>query len=417
MRLLFLNYEYPPLGGGSATASRSLIREWTGMGCEVRVLTSHFRGLAWRETADGAVIGRLPAGRRRVDRGRIAEMSLYMAGATVAGLWQARSWRPDAVVAFNGIPSGPVAWIIERLMGVPYVVCLRGGEVPGFRCEGVATFHRLLGPVIGATWRRAAATTANSDGLADLARRFAPDVAVAVIPNGVDTATFHPASPSPPAGPAFPAGSASPVGPASPDNGPVRLLAVGRLVQQKGLDVLLTALAGPGLERVELDIVGDGERRPDLERQAGQLGLMARVRFPGWMDRDHLAGVYRRADVFVLPSRDEGMPNVVLEAMASGLPVIASRIAGACDMVVDGETGLLLPPDDAGALAAAVARLAGDAPTRQSFGRAGRERVERLYSWGSAARAYLDLFAALPGPGRGQVRKRDRDRVSACAAP
>jgi glycosyltransferase involved in cell wall biosynthesis len=397
MRLLFLNYEYPPLGGGSATASRSLIREWTGMGCEVRVLTSHFRGLAWRETADGAVIGRLPAGRRRVDRGRIAEMSLYMAGATVAGLWQARSWRPDAVVAFNGIPSGPVAWIIERLMGVPYVVCLRGGEVPGFRCEGVATFHRLLGPVIGATWRRAAATTANSDGLADLARRFAPDVAVAVIPNGVDTATFHPAPPSP------------------PDNGPVRLLAVGRLVQQKGLDVLLTALARPGLERVELDIVGDGERRPDLERQASQLGLMARVRFLGWMDRDHLAEVYRRADVFVLPSRDEGMPNVVLEAMASGLPVIASRIAGACDMVVDGETGLLLPPDDAGALAAAVARLAGDAPTRQSFGRAGRERVERLYSWGSAARAYLDLFAALPGPGRGpgtgQVRKPDRDRL------
>lgn len=376
MRLLFLNYEFPPLGGGAATASRHLIREWTAMGVEVQVITSHFPGLPWREEQDGAIIHRLPVFRRRRDRGRIGEMALYMTGASLLAPVIAARWKPDVALAFIGIPSGPVAWALRRLTGVPYLVCLRGGDVPGFRCEGVDGFHRLLAPVTRRVWSRAAAVTANSRGLADLARAFIPDLAVPVIPNGVDTTLFHP-------GPHRTAAMAG---------GAVRLLAVGRLVGQKGIDVLLNALARPGLERVELDLVGDGEWRSDLEAQAVRLGLAARVRFRGWLDRSDLATVYREADLFVLASRDEGMPNVVLEAMASGLPVVSTTVPGARDLVVEGETGLLVPPEDPTALADALRRLVADADTRVWFGARGRVRVEDSFSWRAAAVGFLDLI-------------------------
>ncbi len=374
-RLLFINYEYPPLGGGAATASRHLIREWTAMGCEVEVLTSRFPGLPRCEQTDGATVRRLWAARRRRDRGRIDEMSLFMAGATWAGLGAALRRRPDAVIAFIGIPAGPPAWLINRLTGVPYVVALRGGDVPGFRCEGIDAFHRLLAPFTRLMWRQAAAVTANSAGLSALARAFAPDLAVPVIHNGVDAGLFRP-------------------DPAKPetDDAPVRLLAVGRLVAQKGVDVLLNALAEPGLERAVLDVVGDGDWRARLEAQAAALGLTDRVRFLGWLDRAELAGVYRAVDVFVLPSRDEGMPNVVLEAMASGLPVAASRVAGAEDLVAEGETGFLVPPEDAAALAAALKKLVGDAGLRAAMGARGRSRVEADFTWRAAATAYLNLL-------------------------
>lgn len=376
MRLLFLNYEFPPLGGGAATASRHLIREWTTMGVEVTVVTSHFPGLPWREERDGAVIHRLPVFRRRRDRGRIGEMALYMAGASLLSPVLATRWKPDAALAFIGIPSGPIAWGLKRLTGVPYLVCLRGGDVPGFRCEGVDGFHRLLAPMTRRVWGQAAAVTANSQGLADLARGFMPDLAVPVIPNGVDAALFHPDA----------------AGPAS-DDGPVRLLAVGRLVGQKGFDLLFDALAQPGLERAELDLVGDGEWRAALQQQAARLGLTERIRFRGWLDREDLAVIYREADLFVLSSRDEGMPNVVLEAMASGLPVVSTAVAGACDLVVEGETGLLVPPEDAMALAGAIRCLLHSAPTRAAFGVQGRRRVESHFSWRVAATRFLDLIS------------------------
>ncbi|MBP2232988.1 glycosyltransferase involved in cell wall biosynthesis [Azospirillum agricola] len=397
MKLLFLNYEYPPIGGGAATASRHLIREWTAMGCEVRVLTTHYPGLPWREETDGAIIHRLPAFRRRPDRGRIGEMAIYMAGASLVAPVLAARWRPDAALAFIGIPSGPVTWLLRQLTGVPYVVCLRGGDVPGFRCEGVDRFHRLLAPMTRTVWRQAAAVTANSAGLADLAKGFMPGLDIPVIPNGVDSTLFHPAVPVR----AVAGGAAA----TRSSDGPVRLLAVGRLVAQKGIDVLIDALARPGLGNVALDVVGDGEWRDALERQAAGHGLAGRVRIHGWLSRAALAEVYRKADVFVLPSRDEGMPNVVLEAMASGLPVVASAVAGACDLVVEGETGFLVPPEDPDALAAALRRLAGDAALRAGFGGRGRERVEESFSWRSAASSFLTLVEERREGGGTMVRK------------
>lgn len=403
-RLLLVNYEYPPLGGGAANATANMARELAVQGVEVTVLTAAFGTLPRRETTPAGVrIHRIPSLRRRADRSSVVEMLAFLALSLPAAVRLARAWRPDATIAFFGVPGGPAGWLLKALLGVPYVVSLRGGDVPGFQYDGIALFHRLAGPMIGFLWRRAAAVVANSDGLADLARRFAPDVPVTVVANGVDATLFRPVdSPSPPRGEGWGEGETPATG---FPGAPLRLLVVGRLVRQKGVDLILEAMARTSIP-LDLTVVGDGGARAALEAQAAALGLQTRVRFAGWLERTALPDAYRAADLFVFPSRDEGMPNVVLEAMASGLPVAATDIAGNRDLVVDGETGFLLPVDDVAALAAALERLAADPDLRRRMGAAGRARAVERFSWAAVATAYralalgVDRVAAAPAYGR-----------------
>ena len=375
MKILLINYEYPPLGGGAGQATAALAREFAAAGHEPLILTSRFRDQPAEEVVDGVRIVRVPVIRRRQDRCTPPEMLTFLASASWTALRQIAAWKPDATIAFFGIPSGPVALLLKLTTGTPYVVSLRGGDVPGFQPYDLALFHKLLGPIIRLLWRHAAATIANSAGLQALGQKFAPELPIGVIPNGVNASTFHPAAEE----------RATP--------GPVRLLFVGRVVFQKGLDVLFRALAALPTDRDwELEIIGDGDARPALTLEAAQLGIAPRITFSGWQDRAVIAERYRTVDLFVFPSRDEGMPNVVLEAMASGLPIVATAIAGSEELVRDGENGHLVPPESAPALTAALARLIAQPETRRAMGRASRERIEREYTWSRVAACYLDLL-------------------------
>jgi glycosyltransferase involved in cell wall biosynthesis len=155
---------------------------------------------------------------------------------------------------------------------------------------------------------------------------------------------------------------------------------VGRLHPQKGLPDLLTTF-----QRVKgthpashLLIVGEGECRTDLERRAQQLDVAGAVTFAG--HRDDVPQLLALLDVFVLASHWEGLPNVILEAMAAGLPVVATRVGGVPEVVVDGVTGLLVPPRDPDALSEAILTLLQDPDLRQKMGQAGRERVREHFS-------------------------------------
>ncbi len=380
LRLLLLNYEYPPLGGGAGNATANMAREMATMGHAVRVVTAAFRGLPRREVVDGYELWRIPAVRRHADHCSPVEMLSFMASAMLALPVMARAWRPAACVAFFGIPCGPAAWVLEKLWGVPYVVSLRGGDVPGFQPYDLAGYHRLTGPLIRFLWRSASHVVANSQGLAELARRSAGDTPILMIPNGVDTDRFHPAADK-------------------SGQGPVRLLFVGRVVRQKGLDVLLAALARlPQEADWTLTVVGDGPLRPVLAAEAARLGVARRIEFAGWTSREAMPGLYREADAFVFPSRDEGMPNALLEAMASGLPAVATAISGNQELILHGETGFLVPPEDAQALAEVLSRLLADPALRRNLGAAGRRKAETEYSWRSVAQRYLELCNPSPFP-------------------
>ena len=377
MRILIINSEYPPIGGGAGNASANIARELEKSGQEVCVLTSAFGRLPRNEIAGSLQVMRVPSLRRRMDRSGALEQGIFILTGTMAALRLISRWKPDVVVAFFGVPAGPIALFAKFLYKIPYIVSLRGGDVPGFRPYDFGTYHKVIAPLLRLIWRNASAIVANSDGLRKLALTFEDRFPISIIPNGVELERF--------------------TSPLLRSWDPPRLLFVGRIVHQKGLDLLLSALSELKDLPWELTIVGDGPQREPLREAAANFGLEQRIHFAGWRRGADLEAEYGRANLFVFPSRHEGMPNVVLEAMASGLPVIATRIPGNEELVSSGVTGELIPPEDTTALKVALERLLPDARLRQNMGSAARKCVEEKYDWANTARQYLSLLEAVGG--------------------
>lgn len=197
-----------------------------------------------------------------------------------------------------------------------------------------------------------------------------------VIPDGVDLERFRPM-------------------PQAPDRREVRFLTVARCVPQKGIDILLDAFAmvRAALPHATLTIIGDGPLRSQLEQQARAYHLSDRVTFLGF--RRDLEDCYHRADIAVFPSRWEGLGIAAIEAAACGLPVIASVVGGLQEVVVDYETGILVPPEEPQLLADAMRELAGDTARRVLFGHAGRRHVERHFDIRRIVERYEELYEVL----------------------
>jgi glycosyltransferase involved in cell wall biosynthesis len=175
------------------------------------------------------------------------------------------------------------------------------------------------------------------------------------------------------------------------DGGRPRVLAVGRLAEPKDALTLVRALAAVPGHAFSALLVGDGPDRPAVEAEVRRLGLQHAVTVAG--TRDDVPELLARADVFALSSRSEGAPVSILEAMAAGLPVVASSVGGVPELVADGETGLLVPPGDPAAMAAALGRLLEDVDLRRRLGAAGRDRALRCFDVRTQRRAHLDCYA------------------------
>lgn len=181
------------------------------------------------------------------------------------------------------------------------------------------------------------------------------------------------------------------------DSTTLRILCLGRLVPEKGQAILLDAFERLVARSVDarLTLVGDGPTRGDLEAQVQARGLAGRVVFMGPVGQDDVPPLYEDADVFCLPSFAEGLPVVLMEAMATELPVVTTRIAGVPELVVDGENGLTVPPSDPNALAAALERLAGDAALRRELGTAARAKVLAEFDIRDSAAQLQPLFEGI----------------------
>jgi glycosyltransferase involved in cell wall biosynthesis len=180
------------------------------------------------------------------------------------------------------------------------------------------------------------------------------------------------------------------------DDGRFVVLAMAKLLHRKGLDLLLAAFARLPDDRALLVLAGSGPEEAALRAQAAQLGLRERVRFLG--HRDDTGDLLAAADLFVLPSRAEGLGVAALEALAAARPVLATAVGGLAEVVVDGRCGVLVPPEDVPALAAALQRLRGDEPLRQRLAAAGPARVDEGFRAHHMTDSYERMYAdALAG--------------------
>jgi len=277
----------------------------------------------------------------------------------------------EAAVIFVD-PMLPLGWLAPGLRAAPYVVVAHGAEItlPGRLPGASAAARRVLRGAAGIV-------AAGSYPAREAARAAGVPLRGVVIPPGVDVDRFSPLD----ADERVRARLRFGLDPERPV-----VLGVSRLVPRKGFDVLLDATAGLH-PSVQVVIAGSGRDRRRLETRARRLGLGGRARFLGRVPDESLPDLYGCADVFAMPCRDrwagleaEGFGIVFLEAAACGVPAVAGRSGGAHEAVADGETGIVVPPRDVGALRDALAGLLDDAGCRMRMGEAARRRAERDFS-------------------------------------
>jgi phosphatidylinositol alpha-1,6-mannosyltransferase len=350
VRVLVLTPDFPPSPGGIQRLVQRLASSWHDV--DARVLTSAHTGHSPREPAQRwsvrSVGTRGPFGRRS----RLAILN-------VMALLETRRFRPDIVLSCHAV-TAPAAWTLSRVLGLPYLQYVYGKEV-------VHRPHLSRFAV-----RHAAGVIAISRYTCSLIEPWIDPKALHLIPPGVDLPPFH--------------GRRSASRPT--------IITVGRLVDRyKGHDVMMQAL--PVLARripnIEWVVVGDGPLRPTYERMMRQLNLGGSVRFLGALDDAARDQWLDQAHVFALPARlspsgaGEGFGIVYLEAGAHHLPVVAGKLAGAVDAVIDGVTGVLVDPSSPDAVADALAGLLLDPVHARSLGDAGAAHAGE-FAWPAVAR-------------------------------
>lgn len=349
MHVLHIYKDYPPVVGGIENHLRDLSEGLAERGHRVTVLATSL-------TARTSVERCGP--RLTVVR---AARALHAASTPLspAMLLLARGLRPDLVHLQFPYPPGDLAAL--AVPNRPPLVVTYQSDIVRQRA-----LLRIYRPLLELTLRRAARIIATSPGYVASSPFLRPHAAkCAVVPLGIDVERFDV--------------ERSTLNGRHSGDAPV-LLFVGRLRYYKGLHVLLEAMP-----RVAADLLvaGDGPERRRLEAHAASLGISGRVRFLGDVPDEDLPALYRSADVFALPShlRAEAFGLVLAEALASGLPCISTELGTGTSFVnLHGETGLVVPPGDPGALAAAIQALLDDPQLRRRFGEAGRRRARALFS-------------------------------------
>ena len=279
-----------------------------------------------------------------------------------------RRERPD-LVHVNSSKAGVLGRLAALLARVPVrVFTVHGWAFKAY--TGLASWlyrwaDRLMSPLASAT-----ICVSETERAAGLAAHTCRAERTVVIPNAVDVG----AAPR-----------------AAHAGDPPVIVTVGRLAAPKDPLTLLRALAVVAPSRFTALIVGEGPARPEVEAEIRALGLAHAVELAG--ERRDVPALLASGDVFVLSSRSEGAPISILEAMAAGLPVVASDVGGVGELVVDGETGLLVPPADPARLADALERLLGDSALRRRLGAAGRTRAFERFDLRPLQHAHLELYA------------------------
>lgn len=385
LRVLVLATTFPARAGdGTPEFVLTLSGALAGRGAQVSAVVPRVPGGARNEVIDGVRVRRFAYFPRRfeglangaimpnlrAEKWRLLEVGPLMLAFLVTTIRQVRRERPDVIHAHWIVPAGLVAWVVRRLTKVRYVVTAHGADAYTLRGGPALRLKR-------AVLRRAAATVPVSTAIGtELAKVGA--VAPAV-PMGVDVKRI-----------------AAEVGQRLPEDG--RVLFVGRLVEKKGVDILIEAAAR--VPAAVVAIVGDGPSRADLEKLVADRELADRVEFLGARPRQGVMDELARAAVVAVPSRvgaggdQDGVPVVLGEAMAAGVPVVASDIGGLGEYVVDGENGRVVASGSVDELATALAALLEHPDHAETLARQATDRLAGTLDLAHVGEQYLSILSA-----------------------
>ena len=337
MRILVLNHEFPPIGGGGGQACQDIALELCRRGHEVRVLTSLYKGLAAHEENDNLQVIRLPVCRQKLFQAGIFTMGLYVVGAIIKGIRIIRDWKPQLIHVHFAVPAGAAALALHRLTGIPYLLTTHLGDIPGGSPQKTQGWFRWLYPFTKPIWRNAAAITTVSKFTQSLAEKQY-GIKPVVIPNGIRINE----------------------GRKIKLNSPPVIIFAGRFAPQKNLDVFIDVLEQIRDLQWNCIMLGDGPLFTHIRMRVEKAGLLERISMPGWVSPDEVTRWMGKSDILFMPSLTEGLPVVGLQALETGLAIVASNTGGFIDLVEQERNGALLDPGDTPGFAKKMQALIND---------------------------------------------------------
>lgn len=373
MKILFLNYEFPPLGGGAANATLNILKELGKRNdLEIDLVTSSTDKYKEEQFAPNIKIYYLDIGKAgNIHFQSQKELVKYAFKAFKFAKKLKKSQNYDLVHAFFGIPCGFVAMFLK----ISYIVSLRGTDVP-FYNERFKVLDKLIFRWLNKNfiWKRALAVITNSEGLKNLALRSSPSQKIGVIYNGVDTEKFHPDE--------------------TMKNKEFTILYNSRFIERKGIRYLIDAFIkfNSIYPESRLLTISSGNLEEEMKRKVKEVGIENAVEFYGALSpkTNEIAEIYRKCHVFVLPSLNEGMSNSLLEALATGMPIIATDTGGTKELV-GSDNGIIIPMHSSQAIFEALERLYKDQEQMNDMGKKSRERAEKM-SWATTAEQYYQIY-------------------------
>ncbi len=346
MKILVLTHEFPPVGGGGGRVALDLASGLAQRGHEIRVLTAHLDGLPPDEMVGNVRVERIGASRAAAFRAGFAEMADYDRLAVSAGRKIIRQWQPDLIHVHFAVPAGAAAYALHRLTGIPYVLTVHLGDVPGAVPEKTDRWFKLVYPFTPPIWKHAARVVAVSEFTRDLARKYY-DTPMEIIHNGVDLTSLPAHQPA--------------------SDGTPRIVFAGRFVETKNPLHLVEALSQLQDLPWHCAMLGDGPQLEAVQQMVASHHLQTRFDLPGWVTPSQVLERFAQADILCLPSRAEGLSVVGVQALAMGLAMVLSDAGGNRELVQDGENGYCVPVGEINTLRLALRRLLENRALRLAF--------------------------------------------------
>jgi glycosyltransferase involved in cell wall biosynthesis len=377
LKVLMVNYEFPPIGGGGGTTTRFLAKYMVRLGADVNVITANPGKDDYIDHVEGYRIYYVGPTKNKLSGTHIPELARFALTMIYYSKSVIKTVQPDIIHCFFTLPSGSFGLFCKKFYNIPYVVSTLGADVPGFSIGDwrLDVYHAFTKFISKSIWNNASAVIANSKSLHDTCKLFSPNHDIGIITNGVDTDLFYP--------------------PTNKKNtNEVNILFVSRLMLQKGVDTLIkscNALKERGITNFKLTIVGEGHLKEMMFSLIDKFNLGKHVDFLGWRDLEKLPEIYRNADIFLLPSVMEGMSSVTLQAMASGLPIVASRVKGFEEILEENVNGLMADYKNEEQFADALEKLIKSPELRQKMSQKSIEKSKQ-FSWETIAKQYMEYY-------------------------
>jgi glycosyltransferase involved in cell wall biosynthesis len=287
----------------------------------------------------------------------MGEMAAFVVLNLIPSLRHAMKWHPEVIHVHFAVPTGVLGWVVSLVTGTPYVLTTQLGDIPGGVPDQTDLVFTFIKPLTVPIWNHAAAVTAPSDHIRELALK-SYNVEIETIPNGIDLGTVK----------------QSPREPHSPR----RLVFAGRFNPQKNLLFLIDLLERVSDLDWEMEMLGDGPLMDAVRARIHSAGLTDRIRMPGWVEPETVETTMSESDILVLPSLSEGLPIVGTRALGTGLAILASDIGGNRDVVQDGLNGFLCDLTDIDSFEKALRRLLTSDEPLVSMKRESRRLAEKF---------------------------------------